>query len=93
MGSYNNYNLNTKYIMKKEDFYSEFHEFLEIESIEELNIDTNIKDLEEHDSFMIMSIIAFIDDNFSTKLTADQLNGIETMNNLIDLIGNDKFED
>ena len=79
--------------MKKDDFYKEFHEFLEIESIKEFNSDTNLKELDEYDSLMIMSIIAFIDDNFSTKLTAAQLNGIKTINNLMDLIGNDKFED
>lgn len=92
MGRNNNNHLNIN-IMKKDDFYKEFHEFLEIESIKEFNSDTNLKELDEYDSLMIMSIIAFIDDNFSTKLTAAQLNGIKTINNLMDLIGNDKFED
>ena len=79
--------------MKKDEFYSEFYEFLEVESVEAFNIDTNIKELEEYDSLMIMSIIAFIDDNFSTKLTAVQLNNIKSIKDLMDLIGNDIFED
>lgn len=92
MGRNNNNHLN-KNFMKKDDFYREFYEFLEIESVKEFNSETNLKELDEYDSLMIMSIIAFIDDNFSTKLTAAQLNGIQTIKNLMDLIGNDKFED
>lgn len=80
-------------MMKKVNFYRKFQEFLEAESVESFNSDTNLKNLEEYDSLMIMSIIAFIDDNFSTKLTADQLNDLETISDLIELVGKDKFED
>jgi acyl carrier protein len=79
--------------MNKKEFYNEFHEFLEIESVESFNSDTNLKELDEYDSFTIMSMIAFIDENFSTKLTATQLNAIVTIKDVIDLIGNDKFDD
>lgn len=77
--------------MKKVDFFKQFHEFLEIESTATFNESTNLKELDEYDSLMIMTIIAFIDDNFSTKLTAAQLKSISTVSDLMNLIGNDKF--
>lgn len=79
--------------MKKDYFFTEFHEFLEVDSVEGFNSETNLKDLEEYDSLMIMSIIAFIDDNFSRKLTTKQLNELKTINDLIVLIGKENFED
>jgi acyl carrier protein len=79
--------------MKKAEFFTQLHEYLEIESIATLNEITNLKALEEYDSLMIMTIIAFIDENFATKLTATQLNSITTVKDLMDLIGAGKFED
>lgn len=77
--------------MRKVDFLNQFHECLEIESIPNFSENTNIKELEEYDSMMILSIIAFIDENFATKLTASQLKGISTVKDLMDLVGDDKF--
>lgn len=79
--------------MKKNDFYDKFLDFLEIESVSSLNENTSIKDLEEYDSFFVLTIVAFVDDNFSIDLTAKQLNGIETIGDLMTLIGNEKFID
>jgi acyl carrier protein len=77
--------------MKKNDFYDKFLEFLEIESISSLNENTTLKDLDEYDSFFVLTIVAFVDDNFSTNLTSKQLNDIETIGGLMTLIGNEKF--
>ncbi len=79
--------------MKKIDFYDKFLEFLEIESVTSLNENTSIKDLEEYDSFFVLTIVAFVDDNFSIDLSAKQLNGIETIGDLMTLIGNENFID
>ncbi|MBN2165698.1 MAG: acyl carrier protein [Marinilabiliaceae bacterium] len=79
--------------MKKSDFLNELHEFLEIESVESFNVNTNLINLDEYDSLAIMSIVAFIDEKFSSKLTSNQLAGIVTIKDLIELVGNEKFED
>jgi len=79
--------------MKKNDFYDKFLEFLEIESVSSINENTSIKDLEEYDSFFVLTIVAFVDDNFSIDLSAKQLNGIETIGDLMTLIGNEQFID
>lgn len=87
----NGYNSLNLHFMKKAVFFEQLHEFLEVESIETFDESTNLKELDEYDSLMVMAIIAFIDDNFSTQLTAAQLKSIGTVNDLMDLVGNDKF--
>ncbi|MFW0737302.1 hypothetical protein [Flavobacterium sp. T12S277] len=79
--------------MKKNDFYSRFVEFLEIESISSVDETTKLKDLDEYDSFFVLTIVAFVDENFSTNLTSKQLNEIESLGELMALIGNEKFVD
>ena len=77
--------------MKKTDFFRQFHEFLEIKSISTFDEHTNLKSLEEYDSFMLMTIIAYVDDNFSTKITASQLKEITTIKSLMEIVGLKKF--
>jgi acyl carrier protein len=79
--------------MKKNVFYAKFLDFLEIESVSCLNESTSLKDLDEYDSFFVLTIVAFVDDNFSIKLSSKQLSEIETIEDLMTLIGNDKFVD
>ncbi len=79
--------------MKKKDFYDKFLEFLEIESISSLDENTMLKDLDEYDSFFVLTILAFIDDNFSINLSSKQLGDLETIGDLMTLIGNEKFVD
>lgn len=79
--------------MKKNDFYSKFIEFLEIESVSSVDESTKLKDLDEYDSFFVLTIVAFVDENFSTNLTSKQLNEIESLGELMTLIGNEKFTD
>ncbi len=77
--------------MKKNDFYEKFIDFLEIESVSNLNENSKLKELDEYDSFFVLTIVAFVDDNFSMNLTAKQLNEIETIGDLMLLIGNENF--
>jgi acyl carrier protein len=79
--------------MKKNDFYNSFQEFLEIDSINSVNEETSLKSLEEYDSFFVLSIVAFVDEKFSTNLTSSQLNDIETIGDLMTLIGKENFFD
>jgi acyl carrier protein len=79
--------------MKKVEFFKALHEILEIESVPSFDENTDLKSLDEYSSLTIMIIIAFIDDNFSTKLTASQLNSITTVKSLMELVGIDKFSE
>lgn len=79
--------------MKKNDFFNSFIDFLEITSISSVNQDTKLKELDEYDSFFVLTIVAFVDQNFSTNLNSKQLNEIATLGELMSLIGNEKFID
>jgi acyl carrier protein len=78
--------------MKKSEFYLNFIEFLEIKSIDSVNSNTVYKELEEYDSFFVLSIIALVDNLFSINLSSKQLIEIETIGELMDLIGKENFD-
>jgi acyl carrier protein len=80
-------------IMKKKEFYTRFIDFLEVESVNSVDDSTKLKDLNEYDSFFVLTVVAFVDENFSINLTSKQLNEIESLGELMTLIGNEKFVD
>jgi acyl carrier protein len=75
--------------MEKSVFLSRLQEELEFES--ELEINTNIKDLEEWDSMAAMVLIGFVSDEFGMTLNADDIAAITTIESLIEKIGQGKF--
>ena len=77
--------------MKVSEFIEKLKETLELED-EELNEDTNLKDLEEYDSLSVLSIIAMIDENFGKQLSAQQFSDVTTVKSLIEKIGVENFE-
>jgi len=78
--------------MTKNEFIKEISEFCEFEN-NDYTIDTELKTIDGYDSLAVLSMIAFIDDNFSTQLTADQFSELTDFNSLIQTIGEEKFED
>lgn len=56
-----------------------------------LTPETNLKSLEVYDSMTLLIIIAFIDENFNTKIEAKQFKIIETVRDLMDAVGMEKF--
>jgi len=58
-----------------------------------LTLETQLKSVEGYDSLAVMSMIAFTDENFNVKLTAQQIKELSDFNSVIELIGVDKFED
>ena len=56
--------------MKKNDFYTRFIDFLEVDSVSSVDESTKLKDLAEYDSFFVLAIVAFVDENFSKNLTS-----------------------
>jgi acyl carrier protein len=76
--------------MKKDVFLNELAEVLEVEDME-LTEETNLNDLEEYDSLAVMSLVAFIDENFDKKLSAAQFTDVTTVKSLMKLIGLKNF--
>jgi acyl carrier protein len=78
--------------MNTKEFINNLKEALEFEEIE-ITESTNLRQIEGYDSMSVMTIIAFVDENFSKKLTAQQLASITTVKSLMELIGKDVFSD
>lgn len=77
--------------MKKQDFVAELSELLEYDG--NLTVDTNLAELEEYDSLAIMSLVALIFSKFKKKISGQSLANVTKVSVLIELIGNDCFED
>lgn len=77
--------------MKKNEFVNQLTEFCEFEN-ENFTLETIFASINGYDSLALMSIIAFVDENFNMSLTASQLSQLTDFNSLIGLIGEDKFE-
>ena len=75
--------------MTKQEFFVNLAEELELEI--EINESTNLKELDEWDSMTAMVLIGFISSEFNVTLTSDDLKEINTINSLINKIGEDKF--
>ena len=78
--------------MKKQDFFKELAEYLEFENVN-FTEKTDLTSLDGFDSMAIMSLIAFCDEEFNKKFSAQQLQNITTVRSLIELIGIELFED
>jgi len=77
--------------MKTNEFVNQLSEFCEFEN-ENFTLDTPFKSIEGYDSLAVLSIIAFVDENFKMKFTALQLRELSDFKSLIVLIGLGKFE-
>ncbi len=75
--------------MTNQEFCSNLAEELELEV--EINLSTNLKELEEWDSMAAMLLIGFVSNEFNVTLTSDDLKEITTVDSLINRIGQDKF--
>lgn len=78
--------------MKKEEFPTLLKEALEFHDVD-LQISTDLTKIEAYDSMAVMAIIAFVDENFSKRITAKQLTTISTVRSLMELIGMENFSD
>ena len=77
--------------MKKSEFISELTEIMELEDVE-LSEDTVLRDMMEFNSLALMGIIALIDEHFDMIIEAEEFENINTIQDIINLIGTDKFE-
>ena len=70
--------------------YIELAEALEIDDCQ-LTDETNLIDLPGFDSLTTLNLIAFIDQKFNIVVNINDLNKIKTVNDLISLIGKERF--
>jgi acyl carrier protein len=75
--------------MNISDFLLGLQEDLEIETV--LNLDTNLKQLDDWDSMAAMLLMGYVSNEFQVALNADDLKGITTVQSLIERIGKEKF--
>ena len=71
-------------------FLNELSEELELENVLELN--TNLKELDEWDSMTAMLLIGYVSEKFKVTLNGGDISEIDTVGSLINKIGDDKFE-
>ncbi|WP_336962935.1 phosphopantetheine-binding protein [Chryseobacterium contaminans] len=77
--------------MKTSVFLEKLQE--ELEEKQALHRNTKLKDLENYDSISLLSVIAFVDENFNQQLDPDQFKNMETVSDLMNIIGLENFED
>ena len=77
--------------MKKDTFFEELLEWMEIEPVD-INEDTVFRELKDFDSMSVMSIVAYSHEKFGKPLSAEQLQKMNTVRDLMELIGIDYFD-
>lgn len=75
--------------MKKELFFEQLQEIMEVD--DEIGESTNLKEIEEYDSLAVLSLIAFFDEKFQKKVEAESFEKVETVRDLMELVGMDRF--
>lgn len=71
--------------MKKQEFLNSLVEELEIESVI-VNENTTFDSIEEYDSMAVLSIIAFVDENFGKQVEPEQIAKLVTVKDLMVLV-------
>jgi acyl carrier protein len=77
--------------MTKNEFIELFAERLQIANTD-LNIDTRLDSLDEWDSWNKLALMGLVDETFQVNLSANDLQKIVTIQDLINIIGINKFE-
>jgi len=77
--------------MKTSVFLEKLQEELEEDEI--LTPETNLKSLESYDSISLLAVIAFVDEHLSKKIDTKHFKDIETVSDLMNVIGKENFEE
>ncbi|HHX70541.1 MAG TPA: acyl carrier protein [Gallicola sp.] len=76
--------------MEKEKFLVKFAEQFDETDVSEIMLDTVFKNLEEWSSLTALSIIAMCDEEYSIKVTGEDIRNIETVEDLYKLVNSRK---
>lgn len=77
--------------MTKNDFIQLVKERLEIEN-DQLSLETDIKSLNEWDSWNALELMTLVDETFDVDLSPEDIKEITTFQTLISRIGDEKFD-
>jgi len=72
--------------MEINDFIVSFREQFENTPADQFNPNTKFRELEEWDSMIALSLIAFVDDEYHTRLTGDDIRNSETIQDIFNII-------
>lgn len=73
--------------MQQSEILRQIEELMELEN-GSLGNETELNSIPEYDSMAKLSLIVFCDDEYSKKLTAEQLNEFVTVNDIIEFLLN-----
>jgi len=77
--------------MTRAEFIERLKDIMQIEE-NDIDEDTNMRNLAGFDSLAVLSIIALIDEHFQKTIRASEFKNVTTIKSLIELIGPEKFE-
>jgi len=72
--------------MTKEEKIALLEDMLELES-GALTAETELSSIDEYDSMAKLSLIVLMDDEFSKKLTGEQISAFKTVQDVLDFMG------
>ena len=72
--------------MTKEEKIALLEDMLELES-GALSAETELSSIDEYDSMAKLSLIVLMDDEFSKKLTGEQISAFKTVQDILDFMG------
>ena len=72
--------------MQKEEFCDNFTNQFDETDASEISLQTVFKDLDEWSSLLSLSIIAMCDEEYSVKVTGDDIKNAETVEDLFNLV-------
>lgn len=75
--------------MTRSEFTKKLGEVIETEM--EINEQTRLRDIPEYSSLTALSIIVFINDEFSKRINTRELNALTTVESLMKFIGMENF--
>ena len=76
--------------MQKEEFIDNFANQFDDTDASEITFETVYKDLDEWSSLMSLSIIAMCDEEYSVKVTGDDIKNTSTVEDLFNLVKSKK---
>ena len=72
--------------MTIEDFIQNFTDQLDEEPVVALTVETKFRELDGWSSFVALSVMAMVDEEYNVQLTATEMRGAETIGQLFDMV-------
>ena len=73
--------------MEIKEFIEKFAEVIEVENVDALTAETEIRNLDEWSSLSVMLLIAFFDEEFEKEIGGTDIKKCDTIQDLFNLVG------